>query len=257
MENDYSAHRSANTFSLPVAHKCTIWGRLYKSAPQAYLLPSRFPLGTTPHRSAPPLQVRPWQGFGSGCSVEEHINYGACLDGRCSTRHSVEKRNALWVVQFLGQPTGDSLVGHVGQKSHHRHRHQKHRRRPHLQKGLPPSQKKGKDAAVSPCCEDDAEVEKEGGRKEEKKNTDDGHVLPPRGRYSVGSRPSPPNESATDPRPPQQGANAADGAAPWRAGDIPESGRAHRKRTPLHFASERGELALVDRWGFIFLSFRF
>eukprot|EP00753_Platysulcus_tardus_P007497 PLAT15236.1.p1 GENE.PLAT15236.1~~PLAT15236.1.p1 ORF type:complete len:500 (+),score=163.21 PLAT15236.1:40-1539(+) len=34
-------------------------------------------------------------GFGFGCSVEEHIRYGACLDGRCSQRGSWERSQQL------------------------------------------------------------------------------------------------------------------------------------------------------------------
>ena len=34
-------------------------------------------------------------GFGYGCNLEEHIKYGQCLDGRCSTRGTWEKSNVL------------------------------------------------------------------------------------------------------------------------------------------------------------------
>ncbi|CAM9451145.1 unnamed protein product, partial [Choristocarpus tenellus] len=52
-------------------------------------------------RPTPPLLLRPWCGFGYGCSVNEHITYGACLDMLCCKRHPIEQKNALQVTQFL------------------------------------------------------------------------------------------------------------------------------------------------------------
>ena len=44
--------------------------------------------GTTP-LPAPPVGPKP-MGFGYGCSLEEHIRYGQCIDGLCSTRGNWE-----------------------------------------------------------------------------------------------------------------------------------------------------------------------
>jgi len=37
-------------------------------------------------------------GFGFGCNVEEHIKFGHCLDGRCSTRSNWESIRKRWVL---------------------------------------------------------------------------------------------------------------------------------------------------------------
>ncbi|CAM9665233.1 unnamed protein product, partial [Hapterophycus canaliculatus] len=134
-------------------------------------------------RPAPPPHLRPWQGFGNGCSVAEHIGYGACLDGRCCARHSVEQRNALRVVQFLGRerPGG----GGKGQAS----------RRRSLRYNSTLRDFSMNDGTVDTSVVSSA-------------------VL---GRESAG------------------------------VAGFEEARAAGRKRTPLHFAAERGELSLVDR----------
>ncbi|CAM9113630.1 unnamed protein product [Ectocarpus sp. 6 AP-2014] len=133
-------------------------------------------------RPVPPPRLRPWQGFGNGCSVQEHIDYGACLDGRCCSRHSVEKKNALLVVQFLDG--------------------QRQRRSP---RSLESAREDASPPSNSPATHN------EDGTPLSFSSADVGGGG---GEFAVGS-----------------------GAA--RA--------AVRKRTPLHFASERGELSLVDR----------
>lgn len=155
-------------------------------------------------RPVPPPRLRPWQGFGHGCNVQEHVNYGACLDGRCCTRHSVERRNALRVVQFLGgrqrgqgQGRGGTVHGTAAEAD---------------------AARNGSSAPNSPSVQ--------------------------RPDASVASCSSADSGTAG-------GASSAS-AENGRAGSpgVSCAGRtqsAGGKRTPLHFASERGELALVDR----------
>ncbi|CAB1111577.1 unnamed protein product [Ectocarpus sp. CCAP 1310/34] len=133
-------------------------------------------------KSVPPPRLRPWQGFGNGCSVQEHIDYGACLDGRCCSRHSIEKKNALLVVQFLDG--------------------QRHRRSPQSPE---PVHEDASPSSRSPAT-----------------HNEDGTPLS-FSSAGVGGG----------------GGELAVGSGAARA--------AVRKRTPLHFASERGELSLVDR----------
>ncbi|CAM9709197.1 unnamed protein product [Pylaiella littoralis] len=136
-------------------------------------------------RPVPPPHLRPWQGFGSGCNVQEHIDYGACLDGRCCTRNSFEQKNALRVVQFLGR----------GQRPG--------RRRDR-------GQRQGRSANEKPI---------------------------------VGSSPG---DNGTFDEATAASPNVSRGMASAGVLRPPEARAAVRKRTPLHFASERGELALVD-----------
>ena len=39
--------------------------------------------------------LTPFAGFGFGCSMEEHVKYGCCLDGKCSERSTWEATNSL------------------------------------------------------------------------------------------------------------------------------------------------------------------
>lgn len=43
-----------------------------------------------PEKSSPPRPTEAHAGFGYGCNVEEHVKFGHCLDGRCSTRSNWE-----------------------------------------------------------------------------------------------------------------------------------------------------------------------
>ncbi|CAN0321222.1 unnamed protein product [Ectocarpus fasciculatus] len=134
-------------------------------------------------RPVPPPRLRPWQGFGNGCSVQEHIDYGACLDGRCCSRHSVEKKNALLVVQFLHG--------------------QRQRRSPQSPE---PAREDASPSSNSPAT-----------------HNEDGTPL------SFSS------------------ADVGGGGSELVVRSGAARAAAVRKRTPLHFASERGELSLVDR----------
>lgn len=150
-------------------------------------------------RPAPPLGLRSWRGFGNGCSLEQHVNYGACLDGRCCARHSIETRNALRVVQFLGRaatPSGEA----------DRRRQSRHRLR-----------------ASSPTDKDTSAVAGE-------------DLSLPRGHSA--------NSSSSR----QAGTADSSGVPGSTGGASARVRRGSRRKTPLHFASERGELSLVDRW---------
>lgn len=115
--------------------------------------------------------------------MQEHIDYGACLDGRCCNRHSVEKKNALLVVQFLDG--------------------QRQRRSPQSPE---PAREDAPPSPNSPAT-----------------HNEDGTPLSFSSADAGGG-----------------GGELVIGSGAARA--------AVRKRTPLHFASERGELSLVDRW---------
>lgn len=115
--------------------------------------------------------------------MQEHIDYGACLDGRCCSRHSVEKKNALLVVQFLDG--------------------QRQRRSPQ---------------SPEPARED------------------------------ASPSPNPPANHNEDGKPLSFVSADVGGGAGELAVGSGAARAAVRKRTPLHFASERGELSLVDRW---------
>lgn len=39
-------------------------------------------------------ELKPMKHFGFGCSLEEHIRFGQCLDGKCCQRSQVEIRNS-------------------------------------------------------------------------------------------------------------------------------------------------------------------
>ncbi|CAM9417729.1 unnamed protein product, partial [Laminaria digitata] len=135
-------------------------------------------------RPVPPSYLRSWRGFGNGCNVDEHIGYGACLDGLCCTRHSVEKRNALRVVQFR-RPSGKRTCS--------RRDSRRHRGSDRLEQNY--------------------------------------HLLHSSSSSFPLSQPGKENEGKEN--------------EPIVGGS--DSVVHPRERTPLHFASERGELSLVDR----------
>lgn len=227
-------------------------------------------------RPVPPPRLRPWQGFGNGCSVQEHIDYGACLDGHCCTRHSVERKNALRVVQFLGggqrqrrgrdrgQRQGRSANGNCGRRNE---------RVDGLQQILRPNTTRSRKRPSDPLSPSSSPPQSERrDQSEEKPNgfscssargNDDSSVEADR-RVSDGSSPSPLFSSSSPNRAePVVGFSSADtstidestavssvasgGGASVGVFCNGEARAAARKKTPLHFASERGELALVDR----------
>ncbi|CAM9718044.1 unnamed protein product, partial [Ascophyllum nodosum] len=135
-----------------------------------------------------------WKGFGYGCSMKEHIDYGACLDGRCCMRHSIERKNASWVVQSQGQGCD-------------RTRH------------LPSTRTRSSDGGQRATR---AETE---GRKEAvalcSYGSDGSQSLHPRSGHPI--------------------------SVSRRAVNTARLDQFGRKRAPLHFASERNEVSVVDR----------
>ena len=163
--------------------------------------------------------LRSWRGFGNGCSIHEHIGYGACLDGLCCTRHSIEKRNALRIVQFRGQ-AGKSRRDSRRRRSDHLENH-------HLRSSLSRSGKENEPVGSSNAVP----AAKLRGRSTASSL--------PRGETAGLSR-CHPKSAALVPVSPSVARSATAIRGATRS--------SHRERTPLHFASERGELSLVDRW---------
>ncbi|CAM9141998.1 unnamed protein product [Scytosiphon promiscuus] len=148
-------------------------------------------------RPTPPPHLRSWRGFGNGCSVAEHVGYGACLDGRCCSRHSVEKKNALRVVQFLGRKREGGGKERASRRQ--------------------PPTKEASSKSNSP---------------------------PVRHQENITVCDSPVDDSTVDTS--VVSSTALQGESAGVAG-VKERQVAGRRRTPLHFAAERGELSLVDR----------
>lgn len=144
-------------------------------------------------RSVPPTHLREWHGFGNDCSVEEHVRYGACLDGRCCMRHSVEKRNALRVMQFRTKRRG----------------------------GTPHKQTANDGASYTMSTSTRSDEDKENSSSKRSGSTSEY----PQGKAKISVE------------------NDHSGAAVAGLG----IGRKTRRRTPLHFASDLGDLSLVGR----------
>lgn len=183
-------------------------------------------------RPARPTYLHSWRGFGHGCNMDEHIGYGACLDGLCCTRHSIEKRNALRVVQFRGQ-TGKSRRDSRRRRSDRSENH-------HL---------------GSPLSRSGKENQPVGG-------TSSSNAVPagkPRGQLAGSSLSRGETTTALS----RCHLDSAAIVPVSRSGSrdttatLGVTRSSHRERTPLHFASERGELSLVDRWGSLFFPQRF
>lgn len=228
------------------------------------------------HRAVPPPRLRPWQGFGNGCNLQEHIDYGACLDGRCCTRHSIERKNALRVVQFLGE-RGQGPGQNRGQRRASR-RHGPIFGHPNgngdrstagvegrRQQDVGPSSECSPSSPLSPLSappseeindKRDAFSSTRVGGVIGSKAKDDGGVEEPlmgdgtarssssRCLEESGASCSSAGTGTLAPSTVSAGTSGGDAAG----GACSEGARAGgRRRTPLHFASERGELALVDR----------
>eukprot|EP00752_Nemacystus_decipiens_P008814 g7866.t1 len=233
----------------------------------------------------------PWEGFGNGCNLQEHIDYGACLDGRCCTRHSVERKNALRVVQFLGQQ--EKGVGR-GREQGQGQRRSRRAVRPNRRvggrsngnntdrctvgaesgrhQGFRPTGASSPLSPLSPLSitpSEGRDSKREGfsstpvgesvGGKAQTPGAEDGSL---RANGSAGSLSAAFNSmsspcleesgaSCSSADTGAQGPSTASTDASGRGGTVAscsdEARVADGKRTPLHFASERGELALVDR----------
>eukprot|EP00903_Cladosiphon_okamuranus_P019235 g17688.t1 len=264
----------------------------------------RFPVGTKTFGSPGPghyndvvggdgLGAVSWTGVetfadSEWCSLQEHIDYGACLDGRCCTRHSVERKNALRVVQFLGdQGKGRGKKNCSQGQDQRRSRRASNRHRPdrNCDRGTVraegrrhqdprPTSRTGlssPSSSLSPLpseARDDtldafssttigngisSKAETDGSGAGESSLRGDGSAGSSNAALNSTSSPgleeSGASCSSTDTGtlgPPTASADTSSREGPDGACSK-EARVAGRKRTPLHFASERGELALVDR----------
>lgn len=144
--------------------------------------------------------------------MEEHVNYGACLDGKCSTRHSIEKRNALRLVQFSEKRRAPA--------SSRRHRRQQHIR------GQPSQRGKYRD--------DESSDGKQTSDRAKIFGVEENSEAMSKARGQVNSC----GEECS-------GRKDGPGSKDTRLAGIEQ---ATRKKRPLHFASENGDLSLVTRY---------
>ena len=82
-------------------------GRIHSSPGPKYIIPSIIGSGTSVSfgpsngklyegtECRPVSAARSFTGFGFGCNMDEHVRYGRCIDGKCSSRSTWEKTNAL------------------------------------------------------------------------------------------------------------------------------------------------------------------
>jgi len=65
---------------------------------------------SNPMKAAAP-DLRAMRNFGHGCSYDEHVLYGQCLDGKCSTRAPWEKFNMKKIKHWRNRRGGAEIKG--------------------------------------------------------------------------------------------------------------------------------------------------
>lgn len=170
--------------------------------------------------------------------MDEHIGYGACLDGLCCTRHSIEKRNALRVDQFRGQ-AGKSRRDSRSRRSDRLENHH------HLRSPLSGSGKENEPVGGGSSSNSNAvPTGKLRGQAA-------GSSLS-RGETNTGLSRCHPKSATIVPVSRKVSRNVSRNVSRSATATLGVTRSSHRERTPLHYASERGELSLVERWGSLF-----